>query len=142
MDSIRIDNGEKRICVNDDPSRVIVFNPSDIVFAEKFYNLIGNFETRLTEYQGRSADIDADKSTDGNGLPANLGQRMALLREACQYIRDQIDVLFGFLQPMTGDAIPVEHGLHRPHETQSALILGAGGRGEFQRLAQLSVHSC
>ena len=95
MDSIRIDNGEKRICVNDDPSRVIVFNPSDIVFAEKFYNLIGNFETRLTEYQGRSADIDADKSTDGNGLPANLGQRMALLREACQYIRDQIDVLFG-----------------------------------------------
>jgi hypothetical protein len=110
MDSIRIDDGTKRICVNDDPARVITFNPSDVVFAEKFYGLIGDFETKLGEYQARSVDIENDNKTDGNGLPVNLGQRMALLREACEYIRSQIDNLFGVgtSQKAFGDTIAIE----------------------------------
>lgn len=95
MDSIKITTGEKRIAINDDPGRVIVFNPTDVLFAEKFYSLIGEFQTRLTEYEKRSEEIDQVQDVDGNGLPANLDQRLALMREACEYMRERIDYLFG-----------------------------------------------
>jgi hypothetical protein len=95
MDSIKITSGVKRIAINEDEERVIVFNPTDIVFAEKFYRLLGNFQDKLKEYQVRSAEIEAVKDVDENGLPANLDTRIALLREVCEYMAGQIDYLFG-----------------------------------------------
>ena len=95
MDSIRINTGEKRISINDDPTRVIVFNPSDVVFAETFYALVGEFDTKLSEYKLRSEIMDADATLDANGMPANLDKRLALLREACTYMRSKIDSIFG-----------------------------------------------
>lgn len=44
MDSIRIDTGGVRLMVNGDPQRVIAFNPHDVVFAERFYALLGEFK--------------------------------------------------------------------------------------------------
>ncbi len=95
MDSISIDTGEKRIAINGDPDRVIVFNPRDVVFAEKFYKLISDFETHLTEYQTRAATIDSDTNNDTNGIPTNTPARIELLKETCAYVRGQIDYLFG-----------------------------------------------
>lgn len=95
MDSIKINTGEKRICINDDPARVIVFNPSDVLFAEKFYQLMGEFEQKLAEYQARSETIDENKQLDAHQLPINMEERISLLREACEYIRGRIDHLFG-----------------------------------------------
>lgn len=93
--NIRIDTGEKRITINDDPSRVLVFNPSDILFAEKFYALVGDFELRLREYQDKAAEIEAVTEADEMGLPVNLNARIELMKETCSYIRERIDHLFG-----------------------------------------------
>jgi hypothetical protein len=95
LDTLQINTGEKRIAINGDESRVIVFNPSDIIFAEKFYNLVGDFELKLGEYQKRGALLDANQETDSNGTPKNLDERLALLREICEYVRERIDHLFG-----------------------------------------------
>jgi len=38
MDNLRIDTGIKKILINDGPE-FIEFNPSDVIFAEKFYKL-------------------------------------------------------------------------------------------------------
>lgn len=96
MDSLRIDTGIKRIMINDDPERVIEFNPSDVIFAERFYKLIGDFEVKQVEYQARSEQLDAGRDNlDHNGLPANLGEGLAFLREVCEYMHGQIDYLFG-----------------------------------------------
>jgi hypothetical protein len=95
MDSIKIDSGVKRILVNDDPTRVIQFNPTDITFAERFYNLIGEFERKQNEYQKRAEEIEKQTEVDANGVPQNIGARITLLREVCEYVRGKIDHLFG-----------------------------------------------
>jgi hypothetical protein len=95
MDSLRITTGEKRIAINDDPERMIVFNPSDVNFAQRFYDLIHEFEEKLKDYQARGEVIDADVKVDQNGIPVNMGAKLALLREACEFIRGKIDHLFG-----------------------------------------------
>jgi hypothetical protein len=95
-DSIHIDTGTKRILVNDDPARVIRFNPSDVVFAEKFYRLISDFQSKQQEYQARAKDLDARAhEQDENGVPVTVGAGLAFLREVCEYLRQKIDDLFG-----------------------------------------------
>lgn len=110
MDSIHIDTGEKRIAVNGDPERVIVFNPTDVIFAERFYALIGEFESKLTEYQDRSKSLDVEDVKDKNGIPLNSDERLALLHEVCEYIRERIDYLFGkgTSQKAFGDALALD----------------------------------
>jgi hypothetical protein len=96
MDSIRIDSGIKRISINEDPERVISFNPSDVTFAERFYKLIGEFEAKQAEYEQRAEALDASPNElDGHGLPANAGEKIAFMREVCEFMHGKIDYLFG-----------------------------------------------
>lgn len=95
MDTLQITTGEKRIAINGDEARVIVFNPTDIIFAEKFYKLISEFETQLTIFQVQSEELDEVKKLDASGLPVNMSARITLMRETCEYIRGKIDYLFG-----------------------------------------------
>jgi hypothetical protein len=95
MDSLRIDTGIKRVMINDDPSRVIEFSPEDVAFAEKFYSLIHAFEAKQVEYDRRSKAIDENKAIDASGLPSNVSDGLALLREVCEFMRAEIDALFG-----------------------------------------------
>lgn len=95
MDSIQITTGVKRIAINDDPERVIAFNPHDIAFAERFYALMQNFEGKQREYAARAEALDQDIGVDDNGLPVNLGERIAFMRDICEYYHAQIDALFG-----------------------------------------------
>lgn len=95
MDSLKIDVGEKRIAINGDESRLLIFNPSDTLFVERFYKLIGEFESKLTDYQKRSKELEADTRANGHDLPANMGARLELIKEACEYSRESIDKVFG-----------------------------------------------
>jgi hypothetical protein len=95
MKSIQIDTGIKRVMINDDPTRVIEFNPEDVTFAEKFYSLIHAFEAKQVEYDRRSKMIDDNTAVDASGLPANVSDGLALLREVCEFMRGEIDGLFG-----------------------------------------------
>lgn len=97
MDSLQINTGEKRIPVIRDgvSAGEIVFNPSDVLFAEKFYALIGEFETKMNEYKARAEALDKIKETGEHNIPVNTEERMAVLHEACEYVRERIDNLFG-----------------------------------------------
>jgi len=110
MDSLQITNGEKRIMINDDPTRVIVFNPSDVLFAEKFYRLIGEFQSKLTEYEAQAKMIEKVTDVDANNLPVNAEARIELIKSACQYIKERIDILFGVgtSQIVFGDALNLD----------------------------------
>lgn len=110
MESLQINTGEKRIAINGDPERVIIFNPTDVAFAERFYRLIGDFQSKLIEYKTRAESIEAQNTTDENGLPVNLNERLALMNDACTYIRERIDVLFGMgtSQKAFGDALQLD----------------------------------
>lgn len=110
MNSIQIGSSVVRIAINDDPDRVIEFDPGDVLFAERFYALIQDFERRQAEMEQRAAEIDQVKDVDANGLPVNLDERMAFLRSVCEYMRSQIDNLFGAgsSQIVFGDALNLE----------------------------------
>jgi len=110
MDTLNISTGEKRISINGDTSREITFNPSDVIFVERFYRLIGEFQTKLTEYHSRSVELDVDQTNDANGIPVNIEARLNLVKEACAYIREKIDMLFGIGTSQTafGDTLSMD----------------------------------
>jgi len=95
MESISIDTGVKRICINQDESRVVSFNPSDVLFAEKFYAMYRDFESKQKEFESRAKEIDAHTEVDENGAPANFEERLEFLKEICNFTFDRIDSLFG-----------------------------------------------
>jgi hypothetical protein len=94
MDSIRIDTGVKRIQINDGPE-FISFNPSDILFMEKLTVLLGELQSKQEEMKAREAEFESVQELDANGIPVNAKARLAFMRETCQYMRAQIDDLFG-----------------------------------------------
>lgn len=93
-ESIRIDAGIKRVLINDGPD-YIEFNPSDVVFVEKFYRVIGEFEKRLTDFESRGKELDKEGNFDEAGVPDNMEAKISFMREVCKFAFEQIDFLFG-----------------------------------------------
>lgn len=93
--SLRIDTGGIRLLVNDDPNRVIQFNPEDVVFVENFYDLMQRFGEREKEFTAKAEALDAVVEEDQYGLPVNTKERIAFIRELSDWMREQIDEIFG-----------------------------------------------
>jgi hypothetical protein len=95
MDSIHITTNEKRIPITRDGRNVgeIVFNPSDVDFAERFYRIVADFEVKLKEYETGYSEISTE--TDEHGVPVHADDHLNLLRETCTYIKEKIDYVFG-----------------------------------------------
>lgn len=106
MDSIKIDLGVKRIAINNDEKRVIEFNPQDIVFVERFYQLIKTFEAQEAEFQMRAKELEADTEKDEFGIPTNTPETLQLVSDLCDFLKEQIDLVFGSgaSQTVFGDA--------------------------------------
>lgn len=94
---MKITTGRIEIPIERDGETVgnLIFNPRDAGFAERFYGLIAEFETKEKEYKKKAAQLDKNKETDDYGLPKNAGEGIALLREICEYMRAKIDHVFG-----------------------------------------------
>lgn len=97
MDSLVLSSNVKKIAIirDGEETGVLKFDPSDVIFAEKFYNLIAEFQAKVKEIEPRAKSLDENTAIDTNNLPVNFGERIALLREVCEYIRGRIDHLFG-----------------------------------------------
>jgi hypothetical protein len=93
-DRMVIDTGVKRIMINDGPAYV-EFNPTDVLFAERFYKLLADFKIKIDEYKARADELDRENIGDISGLPSNLPEGLAMMHEICDYMRGQIDYLFG-----------------------------------------------
>lgn len=95
MQSLHIDTGEIRLCVNDDPNRVISFNPTDISFAERFYGLLSEFEVKEKEYRQKAEALQENTEMGAFDIPKNFGSALALLRETSAFLREKVDEVFG-----------------------------------------------
>jgi len=95
VENVNVDTGVKRVTINNDPNRVIEFNPMDIEFAEKFYALIQEFEGKQVEYEAKATALDANKEVDAHGLPVNMKDSLAFLKEVCSFMKSKIDDIFG-----------------------------------------------
>lgn len=95
MNNMSISTGRVQIMVNNDEARVISFNPNDLHFAKRYYELLASSDEILSDYEKREAELDKDQSTDEFGIPTNMAARFELLTEVCDYMKEQIDFVFG-----------------------------------------------
>jgi hypothetical protein len=95
VDTLRIDTGAVRLAINGDENRIIEFNPEDIVFVERFYNLIKEFESKEVEFRERAEKLAENSELDEHGIPVNTGENIKLVIELCDYLRKNIDHVFG-----------------------------------------------
>lgn len=100
MDSIKLNSGMKRIAIEDEngdtsPDRVLVFNPKDVVFAEKFYRFYQEVKEKADLYKQKSEKVKKIQPTETGELPDNVQEYLDLLRDACEFIYQRIDGLFG-----------------------------------------------
>lgn len=96
--TLKLNTGSVRLCITDDrngPERYLEFNPNDIIFAEKVYALERKFLEKQSEMEARANDLDAVEEKDEFGLPVNTEERLAFIRDLSEWLRDQIDDLFG-----------------------------------------------
>lgn len=95
MESIRCNDNKIRLMVNDDPDRVISFDPEDVVFLDKVYGLIADIDKKKTEFVEKEKELAKNEKVDAYGIPENMRQRLKLLLDICLYFRDQVDLIFG-----------------------------------------------
>lgn len=93
--SIQIKTSTVQLLVNDDPSRVIEFNPEDIAFIDAFYGLIQEFDAKMNEFKQRELVIRKNKAVDKFGIPLSTKEEIKLTKDLCAYLREKIDALFG-----------------------------------------------
>lgn len=95
MNNININSGEIRLTINDDENRVIAFNPNDLEFVDRLYNLIADFEKKEKEYKLKEKEIDKNTEVDSYNIPINFKEKLELVKETCSYMREKIDFVFG-----------------------------------------------
>jgi len=91
MDNLTI-NAIKRIAINDDENRVIEFDPTDVVFFEKYCRLLDELTTKGEEYEAYLKKLDEESDDD---MLKNIEDGISYLRETCIYLRGKIDQVFG-----------------------------------------------
>jgi hypothetical protein len=93
MDSIRIDTGIKRIAINDDPERVIEFNPTDVEWSRRLDKLRFEVKKRLDEIEAQVRVLE--NQAQSNDDP-EVSEKINNIRiEVCVYVRGLIDKQFG-----------------------------------------------
>ena len=97
MLKINIDKGVTRIPITRDGEDVgvITFNANSIEFADGFYNLLKNFDGRMAEFEKKAVKLDSITKVDEFGFPTNTKEKLQLIKETCNYMREEIDKLFG-----------------------------------------------
>jgi hypothetical protein len=110
MENISLKQNVKRFMINDDPNNIFEFDPHDAGFADRFYKTIKEIDAKQVEYNQRADALAAQPEIGTDGLPANLGGSIDLVRELCEYMRGRIDYLFGAgsSQKLFGDALSLD----------------------------------
>lgn len=82
MENLNIDAGAVSLTIDGDKNRVIRFYPTDVGFAESFYQLVNDYQTKAKELNERAKGADAET-------------QVKLCREAFDTLREGIDRTFG-----------------------------------------------
>lgn len=86
MNKIVFDEGIKEFSINNDPNRIIRFNPSDVAIVTRFDEAKKNAEKALEEIK----DIDLNVNGD-----AKLKKFTDLIVKVTEILNEQIDHIFG-----------------------------------------------
>lgn len=74
---------------------VLKFDPSDVVFMERVYDLMDHLEQKRAQYAAQAEALEAEGEKNEYGIPKNARAYLKLLREICAYAHGEIDKVFG-----------------------------------------------
>ncbi len=92
--NLNIDRGDITLTINDDADKAICFNPGDVAFTEQFYTLTQKLEGKEKEYAEKMKALE-NSGLDKYGIPKNLKKQIAIVKDICTFMREEIDSLFG-----------------------------------------------
>lgn len=95
VQSLNLNLGGIKLAVNGDMSKIISFNPDDIGFAERFYNLFSKLDEYQKKYTDKVAQLEENGELDEHGLPKNTADRFRTEREMFADLRSEFDIVFG-----------------------------------------------
>lgn len=95
MQSLILGKDTVTFCINDDPNRVISFNPHDARLYERVILFYNEVKVKQEEFEKRAAKESESDEKDANGVPANLAKSAALMRETVDWLCEQLDIVFG-----------------------------------------------
>ena len=91
MESLRIDTGAVTLSINNDENRTITFYPTDVHFAEAFFNLVRDFMQHREDVSRQEEEI----KESGGTAAERSAKEVELLRETYAFMRERIDNCFG-----------------------------------------------
>ncbi|MBI5954376.1 MAG: hypothetical protein HY865_22190 [Chloroflexi bacterium] len=96
QNTIQINTGTVDLAIvrDNNSAGTLSFNPTDTLFAERFYALLGDLQKNLKDYKERGLEL-GKKGVDEDGVPQNVEEHIALQIELCNYLRDKTDKVFG-----------------------------------------------
>lgn len=83
------------IMINDDPDRVIRFNPEDVYLRERLFNFAKDASRKEKEVQAKIAEIEAIESKDDEGFPLQADASVKLMVGLADYFTTGVDEIFG-----------------------------------------------
>lgn len=92
MQSIRFDDGYKEFMINDDPNRVIRFNPADYGIVERFNEARKDI---LAEIDKLQKDIDINPDGTANVPEDEMDEAATMLSQVRKLICEKVDYIFG-----------------------------------------------
>lgn len=91
MESLHIDTGAVTLPINNDENRTITFYPTDVHFAEAFFDLVRDFMQHREDVSKKEEEIKAF----GGAAAERSAKEVLLLRETYTFMRERIDNCFG-----------------------------------------------
>ena len=91
MESLHIDTGAVTLSVNNDENRTIAFYPTDVHFAEAFFDLVRDFMQHSEDVSRQEEEI----KESGGTAAERSAKEVELLRETYAFMRERIDNCFG-----------------------------------------------
>lgn len=88
-------NANVQITLDGDSSRVISFNPRDVMLRNRITQFILDLQAKRTEITERAQAIEAVTETDEDGIPVNIKDALAFNTETSDYFISQLDDIFG-----------------------------------------------
>lgn len=91
MQSIKIKDNKIYLCINDDESKVISFDPNDVGFASRYYDFLDSLRDKESEYLCEAKSID-ESDCDKNEKTKQIAK---LLAHMCEEVKNNLDIVFG-----------------------------------------------
>ena len=103
--NLKFETGEIEVAINDDPSRIIRFNPNDLAFVERFENTYKKAEELVKKYdrQYKEAKVIDQKNNNKNIESKLLKDSNKDARNLVNSLFDDnvADIIFGRIHPLS-----------------------------------------